>query len=104
MPWTTTRDLPTFLAAAGGFLRARPVANTVLLSVLASLEAAGRETYGGAAPEYGWWRSAGGEPAGAFLRTPPWPVLLSEMPDEAAADLAGLPDDPDAPATGANGG
>lgn len=104
MPWTTTRDLPTFLAAAGGFLWARPVANTVLLSVLASLESAGRGTYGGAPPEYGWWGSADGRTAGAFLRTPPWPVLLSEMPDEAAADLAGLPDDPGAPVTGANGG
>ncbi|MET7766853.1 GNAT family N-acetyltransferase [Streptomyces sp. NPDC005393] len=91
MAWTTTYDLEEFQAAAGGFLRARPARNTVLLTVAASLAAAGSDRYGERPPVFGWWRpaeEADGEVEGVFLCTPPYPPLLSAMPDEAAEALA----------------
>ncbi len=88
MTWTMTQDLGAFEAAAGGFLRARPVAHTVLLSATASLGRLGADAYGDDAPRYGAWRRADGTVAGAFLWTPPRAVLLSPMPDDAAAALA----------------
>ncbi|MEV6315435.1 GNAT family N-acetyltransferase [Streptomyces sp. NPDC051776] len=103
MAWTTTHDLDAFLSVAGGFLRTRPAQHTVLLSVAASLHA-GTVTFGGDPPEYGWWRAPDGSTGGAFLRTPPHPVLLSCMPDEAADDLAGVAMTVDRPTPGVNGG
>jgi predicted GNAT family acetyltransferase len=41
----------------------------------------------GVAPLFGWWWQGGGV-AGAFLHTPPFPVLLTVVPSEAAAALA----------------
>jgi hypothetical protein len=90
MTWTTTDDLNAFTTAAGDFLRARPVQHTILLSVTASLRAAGARLYGEDAPAYGWWREEGGQVAGAFLWTPPRPAVVSPMPREAAAQLAGI--------------
>ncbi|MGP3951587.1 GNAT family N-acetyltransferase [Streptomyces sp. 7N604] len=103
MAWITTDDLEEFLAAAGGFLRARPAQHTVLLTVTASLRASTR-VFGAAPPEYGWWRAPDGRTAGAFLRTPPYPVLLSQMPGEAADDLAGVLVERERPTGGVNGG
>jgi len=88
MAWTTTDDLDEFRAAAGAFLRARPVQHTVLLTVVSSLAAAGRGRYGDQPPVYGWWRTPSGEVDGAYVRTPPRPPLLSAMPAEAADALA----------------
>ncbi|WP_077194027.1 GNAT family N-acetyltransferase [Streptomyces lydicus] len=89
MTWTTTRDLDAFEAAAGDFLRARPAEHTVLLSAVSSLRVLGVDAYGEAAPSFGW-RRCGGPAAvdAAYVWTPPRPVLLSPMPDGAAADLA----------------
>ncbi|MEU6085054.1 GNAT family N-acetyltransferase [Streptomyces sp. NPDC047108] len=103
MAWTTTHDLDAFLSAAGDFLRTRPAEHTVLLSVAAALHA-GTRSYGDDPPEYGWWRAADGAVRGAFLRTPPHPVLLSSMPDEAADDLAAVALRADRPTGGVNGG
>ncbi|MEU1802537.1 GNAT family N-acetyltransferase [Streptomyces sp. NPDC019937] len=88
MAWTTTYDLDAFRAAAGAFLRARPVRHTVLLTVVSSLAAAGSGRYGDQPPLYGWWRAPSGAIEGAYLRTPPHPPLLSAMPAEAAGALA----------------
>ncbi|MGW1792759.1 GNAT family N-acetyltransferase [Streptomyces tubercidicus] len=97
MTWTTTRDLTVYDRAAGAFLRARPTVHTVLLSVTAALRSIGTNAYGDDAPLFGWWRPDGRDgsdgPDGradvgaAFVWTPPRPVLLSPMPDEAAAAL-----------------
>ncbi|MGW1379615.1 GNAT family N-acetyltransferase [Streptomyces sp. NPDC002446] len=108
MTWTMTRDLDAFEAAAGEFLRRRPAEHTVLLSVASALRELGTDAYGDDAPSFGWWRPGGGSAApgavgAAFVRTPPRPVLLSPMPDGAAADLAvALAPDPGLP--GVNGG
>lgn len=88
MVWTTTSDLDAFQAAAGAFLRARPVQHTLLLTVVSSLAAAGSGRYGDQPPVYGWWRAPSGAVDGAYVRTPPRPPLLSAMPAEAANVLA----------------
>jgi hypothetical protein len=87
MAWTTTDDLDEFVAAAGGFLRVRPVPNTLLLTTADNLRARGRHTYGSGDPRFGWWRPEGGEVGGAFLRTPPHPAMLTDLPDEAIESL-----------------
>ncbi|MFF9478840.1 GNAT family N-acetyltransferase [Streptomyces sp. NPDC014733] len=87
MTWTTTTDPDAFEAAAGAFLRARPVEHTMLLSVAATVRASGADTYGDQPPRYGW-RHEGGEVDAAFLWTPPRPVLLSAMSARAAGALA----------------
>ncbi|WP_329144320.1 GNAT family N-acetyltransferase [Streptomyces sp. NBC_01456] len=88
MAWTTTQDPEDFEAAAGAFLRSRPTAHTVLLSVVSSLRSLGADVYGADAPAFGWWRPSGQAPVGAaFVWTPPRTVLLSPMPDEAAGAL-----------------
>jgi len=42
MAWTLTGNLDDYLAIAGGFLRSRPVHNTIQLVALDSLEATGK--------------------------------------------------------------
>ncbi|MEU3713181.1 GNAT family N-acetyltransferase [Streptomyces catenulae] len=87
MTWTTTADPDAFDAAAGAFLRARPVEHTMLLSVAATVRKTGADAYGDHPPRYGWWQEKDAVGA-AFLWTPPHPVLLSTMPERAASALA----------------
>ncbi|UQU64201.1 GNAT family N-acetyltransferase [Couchioplanes caeruleus] len=86
MVWHITKDVDDFLDRAGGFLRARPVENTVLLTIADTVRVHGPGAYGAEAPVFGWRE---GEEA-AFLRTPPREALLSAMSPEAAAELAGV--------------
>jgi GNAT superfamily N-acetyltransferase len=88
MAWFTTEDLDEYLAAAESFLRLRPAENTVPLTVAATLRAQGTQAYGEAVPLFGWWRSADGGVDGAFLHTPPYPVLLTRLPRLAVEPLA----------------
>ena len=87
MTWTLTADLGDYRAVAGGFLRSRPVDNTIQLVALDSLEAHGLSAFGHVAPLFGWWRSGAGPVTAALLHTPPFPVLLTRLP----ADTAGNP-------------
>ncbi|WP_155370554.1 GNAT family N-acetyltransferase [Catellatospora vulcania] len=84
MTWSTATDVHALLAAGGDFLRSRPVEHTVLLTEAAYLQARPSS-----APDqaYGWWRDAHGEVAGAFLRAPGHPPILSAMPRAAVAAL-----------------
>jgi RimJ/RimL family protein N-acetyltransferase len=98
MPWTLSRDLDEFWAAAGDHLRAEPVLHTVPLTVLDRLGRRGPSAFGDDAPVYGWHESADGPVDGAFFQTPPFPVLVTTLPAGSAADLirrldsdAGLP-------------
>jgi GNAT superfamily N-acetyltransferase len=117
MSWVTTGDAGEFLGSAGSFLRAERARNTVLLTV-AETARANRQRHAAAGdashadqgqdpdqdqdrdrdpdqgpsdpdsrPLFGWW-TAGGAIGGAFLHTPPFPVVLSPMPAAAAAELA----------------
>ncbi|MFF1792920.1 GNAT family N-acetyltransferase [Kitasatospora sp. NPDC058263] len=89
MTWTLTTSLDDFLARAGGFLRARPAENTVLLTVSDRLVGRGPHAFGPQTPVFGWWsREPRGPVEGAFLRTPPFEPRLGVMPDRAAAELA----------------
>jgi predicted GNAT family acetyltransferase len=86
MGWETTSDPDAFLAAAGDWLRTRPAEHTLLLTVAESLRVRGSQAYGPAPPRFGWWRD-GDAVTAAFLQTPPHPLLLTGMPDEAVAPL-----------------
>jgi predicted GNAT family acetyltransferase len=88
MDWTITEDLDAFTAAAGDFLRSRPVQHTVQLSVAETLRVNGASVYGDDAPAFGWLRLASGEIAAAMLQTPPYPVLLSRLPEGSVQPLA----------------
>jgi GNAT superfamily N-acetyltransferase len=90
MSWEATDDLDTFMTTAGGFLRARPVPHTVQLTVTEGLELRGSDAYGGAPPRFGWWRDGDGAVAGVYLQAPPYPLLLTDLPDEAVPELVPL--------------
>jgi ribosomal protein S18 acetylase RimI-like enzyme len=86
MPWQLTHDLAGFMAAAGSYLSADPVRNTVPLTVLEALRASGPSVYGDAAPVFAW-HAAGGIADGAALRTPPHPLLIAGFPAGTAEAL-----------------
>jgi len=87
MAWTLTRNLDEFDAAAGDHLRAEPVLHTVALTVLETLRQRGPSAFSEDAPVYGWHESADGGADGAFLQTPPFPVLVATLPAGSAADF-----------------
>jgi GNAT superfamily N-acetyltransferase len=117
MGWQTTGDVTEFLAAAGPYLRRDRVRNTVLLSVTETMRlsavasarkspaaahpqaAAAGQAVGQAAeqavgqaarPLFGWWSDPAGAVAGAFMHTPPFPAVLTEVAVAAAAELAAV--------------
>jgi predicted GNAT family acetyltransferase len=86
MGWELTDDHLDYIEAAGEFLRMDPAENTVQLSVLETLRRQGGAAFAGAV--FGWWTARGDRVEGAFLVTPPHPLLLSGMPIRAARELA----------------
>lgn len=103
MPWSLTDDIASYQTAAGGLLKADPVRNTVLLSILASLARIGPTAFGPEPPLFGWWspdagaHTGGDDPSGtdrsrtaraAVLQTPPHALLITRLPGESAAELA----------------
>jgi predicted GNAT family acetyltransferase len=88
MAWTLTGSLDDYVATAGEFLRSRPVHNTIQLTALESLRARGASVFGDVAPLFGWWRSSAAEVTAALLHTPPYPVLLTGLPEHSAGALA----------------
>lgn len=94
MGWRTTGDAAEFLAAAGEYLRRERARNTVILTVSEQLRVnparyASLASVGPASrPLLGWWTDEVGQVGGAFLHTPPHPVLLSAVPAAVAGDLA----------------
>jgi GNAT superfamily N-acetyltransferase len=90
MAWATTGDLDEFLAAAGGFLRSLPAEHTLLLTVAEALRARGPDAFGADRPRFGWWEDDDAGIGGAFLQTPPHPLLVTALPDRAMPELAEL--------------
>jgi RimJ/RimL family protein N-acetyltransferase len=106
MAWQTTGDVIEFLAAAGPYLRRERARNTVILSVTEAMRAqtaaaapavpaptaatAIQASDLAARPLFGWWTDQAGDVAGAFMHTPPFPVVLTEVAPAAAADLAAV--------------
>src|SRR5215831_3594521 len=89
MAWQLTEDVESYLAAAGGFLRARPAENTVILTATVAVRSQGPGAFGGSAPLFGWQAEPGGAVTAAFMHTPPFPVVLTAMTGGHAAALAG---------------
>lgn len=77
MDWRLTEDTGEFLGAAGDTLRRDRARNTILLSVVDSLRATGANR-----ALLGWTHD------GAFIHTPPYPLVLTDVPNGAAASLA----------------
>jgi GNAT superfamily N-acetyltransferase len=89
MPWVLSDSLPDYSATAEGLVRANVVRNTVLLGAAETLRARGLAAFGPDRPLFGWWLPPGtGTVSAAFLQTPPYPVVLTSMPAEIAAELA----------------
>jgi ribosomal protein S18 acetylase RimI-like enzyme len=87
MTWKLTGSLDDFLGAADGYLRAEPVLNTVLLTVCERLRLRGPAAFGDDPPWFGWHEAGSGAVDGAFLRTPPFPLLAAGLPDDSAGSL-----------------
>ena len=89
MPWFLSDSLPEYSATAEGLLRANAGRNTILLNVAETLRARGVAAFGPESPLFGWWQPPGERAVGAaFLHTPPWPVVLTSMTAQTAAELA----------------
>ncbi|MEU8133275.1 GNAT family N-acetyltransferase [Streptodolium elevatio] len=88
MAWTLTDDLGAFDTAADAFLLADPVTHTQNLTVLHALRERGPHAFAPEPPRFGWWTDESGAVAGAFVHTPPFPVLLARTPDASLAPLA----------------
>jgi GNAT superfamily N-acetyltransferase len=83
--WTLVGDLDAFVAGEE-FLLARAATNLPLLIALF----AHRQSGGGRTPPvFGWWTGPEGTVGGAFVRPSFGPLLLGDMPVEAAAALPG---------------
>ncbi|MFJ6760520.1 MULTISPECIES: GNAT family N-acetyltransferase [unclassified Streptomyces] len=87
MTWTFTTDLAAYLAAAGPAVSARPVSDTLMLTVTDGLKRRGSSAYGSDAPFFGWWTGTDGTVAGGLLCTPPFPMVLGVVPAEAVRAL-----------------
>lgn len=83
MSWTFTDDVDEFPASADAWLRRDPVRNTVPLTVLARV----RSGLWQDDLLFGWYTS-GGEVTGAVLRTPPYALLLGDIPVGTVPELA----------------
>ncbi|MBV9793038.1 MAG: GNAT family N-acetyltransferase [Actinobacteria bacterium] len=123
MSWRTTTDAAEFVAAAGDYLTADPVENTVLLSIADSVSRAAPPPE--KTPLFGWLPAAGpptaaagppsaaadsatrtagsASPVAAFVHSPGWPVVLSPMSEATAVGLAVHLLSQDRPLTGVNG-
>lgn len=98
MVWRTTGDVAGFLAAAGECLWRERARNTVILTVSEQLRVhparysappdIGESADGDQRPLFGWWTDQSDVVSGAFLHTPPHPLLLTAIPPGVAADLA----------------
>ena len=88
MAWSLTGSPEEYLAIAGGFLRSDPVRNTIALTAAETVRVRGLRTFGEVEPLFGWWRSGDGEITAALLHTPPYPILLTGLPEGSARPLA----------------
>ena len=73
------------------------------LTILATLQATGLHTFGEQAPMFGWWQSPAGQVDAICLRTPPFPLLITDGPAEAIAELAVTLASAGRPQSGVNG-
>jgi predicted GNAT family acetyltransferase len=106
MPWHTTQSLDEFEAATGTFLAADAVRNTILLTIPTALRHRGLHAFGDAPPVFGWFPTSDGQVDAVdavFVHTPPHPVLLSGLPEQAVAPLVELLAEKPTTASGVSG-
>lgn len=84
MHWSFTHDPERYAEHVLDLLSARPDVHTVALTVLETLRAGQR--YSDIEPLFGWC-AAGGAVTGGFSMTPPYGVLLGELPPGSEAEL-----------------
>ncbi|MEU9843450.1 GNAT family N-acetyltransferase [Actinomadura sp. NPDC048032] len=87
--WSVVGD-PAEFGPGEEFLLARAATNLPLLIALSAFRRSGGR---GTPPLFGWWTDPGGTVGGAFVRPSFGPLLLGDMPVEAAAALPGYLDD-----------
>ena len=83
-----TADTGRFLAVTRDFLRVDPARNSVMLTVTENLRVNAAAQAPSAAPLFGWWQPSPAPVGAAFMHTPDFPVMLSHMSGQAAAELA----------------
>jgi predicted GNAT family acetyltransferase len=87
MAWELTTDIADFDEATRAFLAAEPTRNTLLLSIPAVLRDRGPLAFADQPPRFGWLEDADGMVVAALVQTPPYAIVLSPLPDGAAASL-----------------
>lgn len=89
MAWFLSDSLLDYSATAEGLVRADAGRNTILLGAAETLRARGVAAFGPESPLFGWWQPPGTSVvSAAFLHTPPFPVTLTSMTADTAAELA----------------
>jgi RimJ/RimL family protein N-acetyltransferase len=88
--WVTAGSVDEFLRTTVPFLAAEPVLNTLLLTVFDRLRTEGPHAFGESDPQLLTWYDAGGSVAGAVIRTPPFPFVLSDAPAAAIGAFVDL--------------
>jgi ribosomal protein S18 acetylase RimI-like enzyme len=100
VPWALSHDVEAFADRAWELLAGAPAEQTVALSIVTSLRAGQR--WSDVAPVFGWYAQAG-EVRGAVCMTPPYELVLAEVPDDTVAALVRTLRDEGVAVPGVNG-
>ncbi|PZS40939.1 MAG: GNAT family N-acetyltransferase [Pseudonocardiales bacterium] len=100
MEWEFTAQVQAYAARTWGLLAARAAENTVALTVIAKVRAGYR--WSSDPMLFGWYES-GSRVLGAVSMTPPFELLLAEVPAQAMDELVRALLSDDVPVPGVNG-
>jgi predicted GNAT family acetyltransferase len=100
--WHVTNDVEVYAGHAWDLLAADPEASTVALTIIEALRS-GFKYSDDFSPSFGWFERADGSADGAFSITPPWPLLLSLVPDESTDGLVEVLREHEVPVNEAHG-
>lgn len=101
MAWNHSTDVDEYDAAAGALLRSDAERHTIGVTVI---DSARRRSTPLDPPEwYAWWTDGAQQVTGCASITPPWPLLLECLPEDALGPLAELLVAEDVPVVGVNG-
>ncbi|MFC9669966.1 GNAT family N-acetyltransferase [Streptomyces sp. NPDC056949] len=86
--WHFTQDVEEFLDGAGAFLWSEPALHTVQLTVTEMVRTNGNTMYGEDTPYFGRLVGGDGTVRATVMRTPPFQLQLTALPDGTADALA----------------